>query len=229
MSVDFSILRYPHTGDDLEPLGTLDEVSASVERTLGVVIAEAGAIAGRDWELEYHAVLEDGAVMMLRCSPRSPCRPRRPQVLVRWVDALRLIASALGAAVLDEQTGVLLGADDEDVPAPEHADDFVIELVPRAGRQGSIGDAVTIWRDMERRLGITALQPAVTGDGWHLRVVGATEGPLRRLELHLGWAGVRARTEILKRCATINDGSGWVALDPVRDDVFPLDWFLEPR
>jgi hypothetical protein len=117
--------------------------------------------------------------------------------------------------------------DDEDVPAPAQADDFVIVLVPSAGPKGSIGDAAAIWRNMERRLGITAARPSVRGDGWQLRVVGATTGPLRRLELHLAWEGISARTALLKRCATINDGDNWVALDPARDDVFPLDWFLE--
>lgn len=227
MSADFSIVKYPIVGDDLEPLGTLAEVRARVERALGIGIDETGSICGRNWELEYRAVMENGMVTMLSCSPRSPCKPRRPQILGDWADALRSLAAALDAAAIDEQNGVPLGADDEDVPAPEQTEDFVIALVPAAGPKGSIGDAAAIWRGMERRLGITVAQPAVSGAGWQLRVDGATTGPLRRLELHLGWANVSARTALLKLCATINDGDGWVALDEARDDVFPLDWFLE--
>jgi hypothetical protein len=228
VSADFSILKDPIAGDQPEPLGTLDEVRARVERAIGVALAEDGVIAGRAWELAYRAVIEDGVVTMLRCSLRSPCTPRRPQLVGDWADALRSIASALDATALDEQAGVPLGAldDDDDLPAPERTDDFVIALVPSAGPRGSIGDAAEIWRDLERRLGIGAGQPAITGDGWQLRVVGATAGPLRRLELHLGWANVRARTAVLERCATINDGDGWVALDVASGDVFPLDWFL---
>lgn len=224
MSADFSIVKYPITGDDLVPLGTLAEVSARVERALGVAIAEEGTIAGRDWELEYHAVLEDGVVAMLRCSPRAPCNPRKPQVLCAWPDALRAIAAALDAAALDEQNGVPLGADDDDLPAPVRTDDFVIELMPAAGPKGWLGDAAEIWADLAR-LGITIAQPSASGEGWKLRVVGETTGKLRRLELHLAWRDVATRTALLTRCATINDGD-WVALDPAREDVFPLDWFL---
>lgn len=225
MSVDFSILKYPVVGD-LQPLGTLAEVSARVENALGFGIAESGAIAGRDWQIDYSATVEDGVVPMVYCALRGRCARGTPQFLGDWPDALRAIASALDAAVLDLQAGVPLGPDDEDVPAPEQTDDFMIELVPRSGREGSMGDAAEIWRDLNRRFGITPLQPTLIGDSWQLRVVGATTGPLRRLELHLGWTSVSARTAVLKRCATINNG-GWVALDPARGDCFPLDWFLE--
>jgi hypothetical protein len=228
MSVDFAILKQPAVGADPEPLGTLAKVRAEVERAVAVTIAATGELTGRDWALAYHAILEDGAVAMLRLSPRSTRRTRTPQLEGSWVEALRRIATALGATVLDLQTGVPLGDDDEDVPAPMRTDEFVIELLPASGRDGEIGDAAAIWRNMKVRLGITPRKPSVAGDGWQLRVVGATRGPLRRLELHLAWAGITARTALLKRCATINDGDCWVAYDPVREDVFPLDWFLEP-
>lgn len=118
MSLDFSILKYPVVGD-LEPLGTLAEVSARVQNALGIAIAESGAIAGRGWQIDYTATVEDGVVPMLYCALRSSCRPRRPQLLGDWPDALRSIASALDAAVLDLQVGVPLGADAEDFAAPD--------------------------------------------------------------------------------------------------------------
>jgi hypothetical protein len=229
VSVEFLILKYPIVEGEPESLGTVDEVSANLQRSMGIVVTKSGMIAGADWEIEYSMHVEDDLVTMLKCKPSSSCTRRKPQLLGDWMDALRSIASALDAVVLDAQLGVPIGPnDDDDVPAPEQTEDFVIELMPTAGPNGSLGEAPEIWRDLERRFGMTQLKPTIASEseGWRLRVFGATEGPMRRLELHLAWTNIDARTALLKRCASINDGD-WLALDPARGDVFPLDWFLD--
>jgi hypothetical protein len=221
MSLDYLISKWP--GEDA--LGTSAEVIARVKDAVGVVLADKGSIAVRDGALRCSFVEEDGVVAMIMAGPDGNCAPRKPQFLGDWMALLQQIALALDAKVIDAQNGVPTTGDDDDVPAPERADDFVIVLMPIAGPDGKIGNAREIWASLAR-LGISHVTPEISGDGWRLRVGAPEVGPARRIELHLSWDDVARRTALLERCATINDGNGWVAIDPTRDDVFPLDWFL---